>query len=784
MSYMAEMVYRRRRRRVRMMDARRFPIPRLTRAHVHAAARTAIRMAPCFLLSMADIMDMPSGLYAACMAALAALGKSVKLSAAGAAAAVVLRFLWGYDPRWECLITIGILLILSLVLPGRKNPALMGATAFSLLPMGVRGWLAATALPALTATGAMLLATLSAPVICRGIQVMDDVCENGKKGVVNRMEDRLALGFLMILLICGGARLTLAGMNVAMLMASVSVLLLGLACGCGAGCASGILAGMCMALTNLPMMHAVALGCAGFLAGVIRATGRRWLSCACFGTVGMLVMLSAGTTGSGCALSVAAASALVALMPADKYEWMKNSIRRMAGADTASSDAYAACMLAEWERTVEALAMSVPVPQAGEERRDGAWWTDKLCDGCGAMPSCGGLCSEAAVKAAENVWTYREADDESWHGALEGLRGLGCQRLYHLQQGMDALRSETARTKRMVRQAMSQRSMLVTHLDAMAGAARRFAHLSLGESWWDAMHARRIRAALSDAAAPAALMWLRRIDGHIQAVFTLEELIGARRQADELCELVSEATGVPMMTVSVDGGRVRLAQRPPMEAVCGYASACVDGQTVCGDTAAHCLLSDGRFMAALSDGMGHGDRAALCSRQATELMRLCLDAGYSIRQMLTAVNGMMLLGDTGERFITVDLLTVDLWNGLAVLEKLGAAGTWLMQRGEMTYIQADALPLGILEEVEAGERQLSLAPGDALVFMTDGIEEAFPDKETLREAVELALMEQSEEGAAESLLQSAERSDHGSRKDDQTVMVVRVRAVQNGHDEV
>ena len=331
---------------------------------------------------------------------------------------------------------------------------------------------------------------------------------------------------------------------------------------------------------------------------------------------------------------------------------------------------------------------------------------------------------------------------------------------------------------------MSQRSMLVTHLDAMAGAARRFAHLSLGESWWDAMHSRRIRAALSDAAAPAALMWLRRVDGHIQAVFTLEDLIGARRQAEELCELVSEATGAAMMTVAVDGGRVRLAQRPPMEAVCGYACACVDGQTVCGDTAAYCLLSDGRFMASLSDGMGHGDRAALYSRQATELMRLCLDAGYSLRQMLTAVNGMMLLGDTGERFITVDLLTLDLWSGQAVLEKLGAAGTWLMQGGKLAYIQADALPMGILEDVDAGERQLCLSHGDALVFMTDGVEEAFPDMEVLREAVELALMEHSPEGAAESLLQAAERNGHGCRRDDQTVMVVRVQTVQSEEDDV
>lgn len=779
MSDMAEQVYRHRRRRVRMMDERRFALPKVSPAVIASASKAALQMMPGLLLSMADIMDMPSGLYAACIASLAALDKPVRWPAVGAGAAVFLRLLWGYDPRWESLITIGLLLILALVLPGRKNAALMGATAFSLLPMVVRGWMAPTALPALMTTGSLAFSVLSAPVICRGLKVASGVCEGGQQNAVKRMEDRLALGYLLVMIMCGGSRLLLAGMNTAMMLASVGVLLMALECSSGAGCAAGIISGISMALTGLPMMQAVALGSAGFLAAVMKATGLRWLSCACFGTIGVLVMLCAGTAGQGCALAMAVASAAMAMLPDQAYKHMQSAIRRMTGAEPSSGDAYAACMLAEWERTVGTLAMSVPVPDREEEKRNGAWWTAKLCDGCASLEACGGLCSNAALEGVEGVWAYHEADDEVWRGVLDGLRGLGCQRLYHLQRSMDALRNEEARKNRAVRQAMSQRSMLVTHLDAMAGAARRFAHLSLGESWWDALHAKRIRAALADAAAPVELMWLRRVDGHMQAVFALEEIIGARRQADELCALVSEAVGVPMMTVSVDGGRVRLAQRPPMEVKCGSASACADGQNVCGDTACHCLLADGRFMAVLSDGMGHGDRAALCSRQTCELLRLCLDAGYTLQQALTAVNGMMLLGDTGERFITVDLLAVDLWSGRAVMEKLGAAGTWVMQQGTLHWVEADALPLGILEDVDAGERVMCLVPGDAVVLISDGVEEAFADAIALREAVALALMEDEPACAAESLLEAAARKAGGAHYDDQTVMVLRVRAVQN-----
>ena len=784
MAETADMVYRRRRRRARMMDERRFTIPGLTLVRAAAAARILLQMSPCFLLSMAEIMEMPSGLYAACIVSLAAMGRPVRWPCVGAGAAVLLRFLWGYDPRWESLITIGLLRILAPVLAGRRNPALMAATALSLLPMAVRGWMASTALPALTATGAIALATLSAPVLCRGLQVCIRLWEKKDTVKAARMEDGLAVGYLLLMIMCGGARLLVAGLNMAVLLAGGGVLILAICCGSSAGCAAGILSGLCMSLTGLPMMHAVALGCGGFLAGVMRAAGRRWLTCACYGTAGVLVMLCSGTAGRGCAAALLAASAAVFMLPSPCVERITCVLRQFMGTEPCSGDAYAACILAEWERTVDALAMSVPVPAPAEQQRDGAWWTARLCDGCGAGESCEGIRSAAVVEAVERVWSFRDEEEDIWPGALEGLRGLGCQRLYHLQANMNALRKEEARSVRSVRQAMSQRNMLVTHLHAMAGAARRFAHLSLGESWWDALNARRIRTALSDAAAPVGLMWLRRVEGHLQAVFTLEELIGARKQAQELCELVSEATGMPMMTVSVDGGRVRLAERPPLEAVCGFACACADGEKVCGDTAMHCVLADGRFMAALSDGMGHGEKAALCSRQTSELLRLCLDAGYSLQQTLTAVNGMMLLGDTGERFITLDLVTMDLWNGKMVLEKLGAAGSWVLQQGELTRLDADALPLGILEDVDAGERCLRLAPGDALLLLTDGVEEAFGDPKALRDAVKLALTEYDPSCAAESLLQAAERASDGGRQDDQTVLVIRIRAVQDAHKRV
>ena len=778
---MAETVYRHRRRRGEwLMDGRRFALRLPGREAVMAAMKAFARGAPACLLALADVLEMPSGLHAAYVASLAALGRPIRWPAVGAAAAVLLRLLSGLDARWENLVTLALLLCAARWLRGRKNPALLLATGMSLLPMVLRAWAAPMARPLLLAMASVAFSVLCAPVICRGIMAVTAKDETGAPRPLESLEDRTGASALALLLICGGAQLHVAGVNVGMSLACAGVLLTATHMGAMAGCAAALLAGMALGLTGLPVMLTVALATGGFLAGVMRASERRWLCCAAFACVALMVLILTRISVPGCAAAVAIVSAAALLMPERRMAQIHRQMLRLRHVPSPACDAYASSMLAAWERTVDAMTMAIPMPGEKKEIRNGTWWTERLCAGC--PEQCGCLGSDAAAAQAEAVWAYRDGDENVWQAALEGLRGLGCHRLHMLQQGMEALRREDAVQRRHVAQSREQRSMLVTHLSAMAGAARRFAHLTQGENWWDALDSRRIRSALSDAAAPVRLMWLRRIQGHVQAVFRLEDINNARGQAEELCSLVAEATGVAMMTASIDQGRVLIVQRPPLEAVCGVCSISSDGQCVCGDTAWHGLLQDGRYMAAVSDGMGHGDDAALSSRQTVELLRLCLDAGYTLQQTLTVVNGMMMLGGNGERFITVDLLLIDLWSGRGTLVKMGSAVSYLLQNGEPSQLSGDALPLGILEGAEAGERVFRLKTGDAIVMMSDGVEEAFPAG-GLERTVEQALGEDPTD-AALNLVQAAANAADGFRRDDQTVLVVRIRAVQTAAEEV
>ncbi|MGN0762697.1 MAG: SpoIIE family protein phosphatase, partial [Aristaeellaceae bacterium] len=452
-----------------------------------------------------------------------------------------------------------------------------------------------------------------------------------------------------------------------------------------------------------------------------------------------------------------------------------------------TGDGYAAEALAQWEKTMAAMAAAVPSPVEDEGAHTASWWKCRLCDGCPDDAACTCMLSDLALDHAERVWQARDQEDEAWALTLENLRGLGCGRLYFLRERMSDLRREEKQQRKDTRRLIHQRDMLVTHLTAMSGAARRFAQLSTGESWWEEMSARQLRRALAETAFPATLLYARRVQGHARVCFELHRVLEAEAQAEELCSMTIRTLCTPMEVAQAEGDRVILAEQPMWQVQQGAVSSGVDGSDVCGDTVLCAALQDGRYLAALSDGMGHGEQARRESHQTAELLRLCLEAGYTRQQTLTAVNGMMLLCGRGERFSTVDMVVCDLWTGQVSVDKLGAASSWLIRGREMTEVTCDALPLGILEQVEVSGQTLRLREGDQLFLMTDGVEDAFDSRDRLRDALLRAADEPDAASAAGSLMRSAAAGEGAGSHDDRTAAVLRfsrTAPVQNAREGV
>lgn len=735
-------------------------------------ARQAVQIAgqvlPGFLLSFADVMGIPSGFQAAWMAALAAMGESLLWPAGGCVLALAMRLIWGLSLRLEMLITLGVMLLSPLVIFKRGVWPMVGWTALSLLPTAAVGVIGGTAADGLRGLACVAVSALSAPIMLRGVRALQ-----GDKPI-DGIENRVALGYTVGMMLCGGGRMLLFGLNLGVLGAAWISLCMGLYIGVAAGAVTGMAGGLVLALQGLPVNLSVALGVGGFLGGMVQGLGRRWLTCFGFALGSALTMLLSGTALMGCMAAAMVAALVMALLGRNATEALQRLFRRFVAERPSPGDAYAAAALASWERTVEAMARAVPSPGEEEEKRDAGWWQMQLCTGCPDADECTCMLTEQAAAQAEAVWDMRQKDNETWNRALDKLRGLGCGRLYHLWQGMEKLRQTNSAHAREMQRACYQRDMLVTHMEAMAGAARRFAQLSAGESWWDGLSARQLRRRLSELAIPATLIYSRRVQGHAQAAFELHRSSNAQGQAQELCQMAAETLDVPMVVARVEEDRVQLAEAPLWSVEAGMAACGAEGGQENGDTYWLGHMTDGRYLAALSDGMGHGAKARQESSQTVALLRLCLEAGYTRPQTLTAVNGMMLLAGRGERFSTVDLLTIDLWTGQAALDKLGAASSRLLRGRTMTELVGDALPLGILEKVESRTSVLRLRVGDEIVLMTDGIEDAFGNKHILEDAIREATSEPTAQAAAERLLHTAQEAAQRGRKDDMSVLVLRM----------
>lgn len=725
-----------------------------------------LKSVPSFILSFADAVSVPTGASVAYGAALAAAGEATAPAALGILAAFGLRFLWALPVRWEFLIAAVTLLILPRLTNRRPPWVLLACTAGMLLPGAILGLLAGSFPAFLRGMGATAIGTLSMPVLYRAIRAID----GGR--AMDALEDRLAVGWLTALLLCGGARMMLL-VNVGILGAALVTLLSGMTLGVGVGSLLGILCGVALSLQGLPLVLGICLALGGFLAGMAQALGRRVITCTFFAVSCTTSLLLTGATEGGAVGAAVLVSIGVMLLPRAKMEQMEMFLRRFLSRQISAGDAYAAWALNAWERTVEEMAEAVPSPLGREETRNGAWWEERLCAGCPERENCGCMAADLGVNRVEKIWAHREDSDESWDASLEELRGLGCSRLYLLRENMNLLRAEDAEDRRKIRLALEQREMLVTHLTALAGAARRFAALSSGASWWDDLYARRIRRLLAEKNVPAQLSFVRQVGGHLQAAYELHCGVGAREQSKDLCERTSELLGKPMRVAELTETRVRLTELPLYTVEVGSASACFSSAKRCGDTVCLAELADGRFLAALSDGMGHGDQAAMESRQTVDLLRLCLDAGYDRAQTLTAVNGMMLLAGRGERFSTVDLLLVDLWTGRASLDKMGAAASWLMQEDGLRMLTGDALPLGIVENVQSRAQPIRLRPGDALILLSDGVEDAFDSYPVLEDVLRQALEQPDVQAAADLILDEVGREQEGLRRDDQTAIVLR-----------
>ncbi|MGM0471485.1 MAG: stage II sporulation protein E [Bacillota bacterium] len=206
-------------------------------------------------------------------------------------------------------------------------------------------------------------------------------------------------------------------------------------------------------------------------------------------------------------------------------------------------------------------------------------------------------------------------------------------------------------------------------------------------------------------------------------------------------------------------------------------------ESVSGDNYEIIDRGDKETVTVLSDGMGTGQRAAVESNTTVNLLGKLIAAGFDKKLAIKVVNSALLLRSTEESFATLNISTINRYNGQGEFIKIGSGPTFIKRDNRnIELIKSSSLPVGIIDNIDIElTQQTQLLPGDLVVMVTDGVLELtgdeFKQEEWLSRLLRNNLIDDPQ-SLAEYILQQAVNLRHNVT-DDMTVVVAKLNGYQN-----
>ena len=209
----------------------------------------------------------------------------------------------------------------------------------------------------------------------------------------------------------------------------------------------------------------------------------------------------------------------------------------------------------------------------------------------------------------------------------------------------------------------------------------------------------------------------------------------------------------------------------------GTAKSTKEGSPVSGDSSLQIKLQDGKYLLALSDGMGSGPEAMKSSKIAVKMLERLLSAGFEKEVSLKLINSTLSANTEEDMYATLDIEILDLFNGNMEFIKNGACPTYIKRGKNVQMLKSMSLPTGILNNVDLVVYDYDLQDGDILVMCTDGVIDS--NKEYVNKQLWVQYLLEDIEATdaqkiADLIIGEAIDNDYGKQKDDMSVIVAKI----------
>lgn len=202
-----------------------------------------------------------------------------------------------------------------------------------------------------------------------------------------------------------------------------------------------------------------------------------------------------------------------------------------------------------------------------------------------------------------------------------------------------------------------------------------------------------------------------------------------------------------------------------------------EGEIVSGDSSLQIALEDGKYLMAISDGMGSGPNARKSSQIAIKMLGRLLSNGFDKETSIELINNTISANIKDETFATLDIMVLDLFVGNMEYIKNGACPTFVKNHKHVDILKNITIPAGILNTIDLVVFDRDIEDGDIIVMCSDGILESnqeFKNKEIWIQNLLENMETENAQKIADILLKEAIDNNYGKAKDDMTVLVTKI----------
>lgn len=207
----------------------------------------------------------------------------------------------------------------------------------------------------------------------------------------------------------------------------------------------------------------------------------------------------------------------------------------------------------------------------------------------------------------------------------------------------------------------------------------------------------------------------------------------------------------------------------------GIAKCKKSDSVISGDNFINTKLDDGKYLLAISDGMGSGEKANSKSKKVINTLGNLLNTGLEKTSAVNVVNSALMTEE--EVFATLDATIINLSDGSTEFIKVSSCPTYIKKENKVDMIQTAGLPIGILENMDIDLYGKNLGKGDLVVMVSDGIIDAnteYTPKELWITELLKAVKTDNAQRLADIIMQEAIDQNLGVAKDDMTVLVAKI----------